>query len=231
MPRKNWLIAAIVIAIAIVGVCYRVPFSAWVKENRDLAQTYAGLAIAFLTVLLIVITAYYAWATGQTVSLLRKDLEYRTQPVIDIELETEVFSDEDQSGAFVRMKITTAHAPARLLSAQVSYTPQPLLLKQQEPKTFEIPVSGEIVAEGKTRVFEEIYDPDVAESWIAVKALFEDMAGLHRYEQTWSIWGPGAPKIADEREKIKALLTGSHTKGWFDSLVQRISRISFWKGR
>ena len=207
--RKNWVLVLFLIVVVLAGRFYLVPFVLWVQQNPDLAQSHAALAIAFLTLVLILITGYYAWTTRQTLKLLSKDLEYRTRPLIEIEFRLESFSLEEQSGTHVEMTIKSSHAPARLLAAEGSYTSSFLVsdLEIEEPETFPIEVSGVIVGEGQTRTFDAYTDPEVANSNVWVSVHFEDMAGLRRYTQASSTWlGQSVPKFADEKEKTKPIL-------------------------
>ncbi len=230
--RKTWVLVLFLIVVVLTGRFYLVPFVLWVQQNPDLAQSHAALAIAFLTLVLILITGYYAWTTRQTVTLLSKDLEYRTRPLIEIEFRLESFSyEEEQSGTHVEMTIKSSHAPARLLSAEGSYTSSVLVsdLEIEEPETFPIEVSGVIVGEGQTRTFDAYTGPEVANSNVWVSVHFEDMAGLRRYTQASSTWlGQGVPKFADEKEKTKPILPlplSHRKKSLLRTLTQKISGI------
>lgn len=229
--RKNWLFVLSLIAVVVAGRFYLVPFVLWVQQNLDLAQSYAALAIAFLTFFLILVTAFYAWTTRGTLKLLRKDIEYRTQPIIDIDLKAERITYEvehgEQDAELVKMTIRSTHAPARLLSAKVSYSPSMILSEDKEPQSFMMPVEGEVVSEGETRTFEDYGGPEIAESIIEVSILFEDLVGLRKYKQTWSaLWGQSPAKLAQDKEKIRAALTRPHRKRRLQALKLKISRLA-----
>ncbi len=227
--RKSWSLVLFLIVVVVAGLFYVVPFLSWVQQNPNIAQTHAALAIALLTFLLILITAFYAWTTRGTLRLLRRDIEYRTRPIIDINVKAERVTYEteygEEEGALVKMTIRSTHAPARLVSAEVSYSPSGILSKGEKPKTCTMLVEDEIVPEGETKTFEDVGDPEIPKSHIGVTVLFEDLASLHRYRQTWSgLWGQSPPKLAEERARIKAVLTRPRRKWRFGVFWQTISR-------
>lgn len=68
-----------------VGATLSVPtlvlllLAVWYRENVALAQTFGTAAIAYLTLILIPVTGFYAWTTWKTLGVLRADFEARNR--------------------------------------------------------------------------------------------------------------------------------------------------------
>ena len=73
-------------------------FLQWLKQNPDLVQAFAALAIAALTALLIVVTGFYAWTTWKTLGVLRADFEARMR--IDVRITLRAKTGKPEGGYY-----------------------------------------------------------------------------------------------------------------------------------
>ncbi len=71
--------------------------------------------LLLLTTALIVATFFYAYTTWKTFGVMRKDLEHRIQPIIEMDATREVLTSGYER---VNLLVTNSNAPARILSAK-----------------------------------------------------------------------------------------------------------------
>jgi hypothetical protein len=88
-------------------------------------QALSGVAIATLTLVLLLATIFYAWSNWRTMQLMEADIRHRTQPLPDVKLGSTVFND-GINGAFVQFNVTvtTANAPLFIRDLYVEVTDQ-----------------------------------------------------------------------------------------------------------
>ena len=89
MLKRFPAIAGIMAALPALGLAVAVVAT---HENQSLSQGLSGLLLAYLTAVLVAVTAFYAWTTDRTRALMQHDLEQRSRatviPRLILKLET-----------------------------------------------------------------------------------------------------------------------------------------------
>jgi len=90
----------------------------WIIEYQQALQAIAGIAVSFLTLVLIVLTAIYARANWKTMRLMEADIRHRTQPLPRMVLRGDQFAPATINVQLVVI-VTTANAPLYLSAVYV----------------------------------------------------------------------------------------------------------------
>lgn len=188
-------------------VAFQIEGDHWLVES--LIAFLARLAeepITFLTMVLIAVTGFYAFATWKTFNVLKKDLEHRVQPIVDIEVAQEELEHGDLE---VTLSITSTNAPALLLSAEGEaiwerWDPD----KQDEPeyeteaidfKGALSPIRGQIVKKDSERTFEKVINAMYEADYLSIELMYEDTVGIQRHKKTWETAFGARPQEALKR--------------------------------
>lgn len=150
--------------------------------------------IILLTMVLIAVTGFYAFATWKTFNVLKKDLEHRVQPIVDIEVAQEILKSGNVK---VILSITSTNAPALLLSARGEAVWQVGPADEEgepEYKTQSIDfegrweswaIRGQIVKKDSERTFEKVINAMYEADYLSIELMYEDTVGIQRHKKTW----------------------------------------------
>ena len=164
--------------------------------------------ITLLTMVLIAVTGFYAFATWKTFNVLKKDLEHRVQPIVDFEITQE----ELENGVVkLRLSVTSSNAPARLISAKGEAVWQEGPADEEgEPEYetqlidfkghWELPaIRGQIVKKDGKRMFETIIKAEYEAQYLSIELTYEDTVGIQRHKKPWENVFGEHPQVALKR--------------------------------
>ena len=92
----------------------------WIQAHQNELQAISGLAIAVLTIVLIIVTAIYARANWLTMRLMAADVKFRTKPIPRLGL----IAVKSWSAAGLQpwlVTLRTEHAPLCLIALSVQF--------------------------------------------------------------------------------------------------------------
>jgi hypothetical protein len=161
---------------------------AWLsRADGTKAQTYAALGITYLTAVLIVATGFYAWATWETLQVLRRDFEFRIRPLVSFQPWADILVGTDTTR--IRLKVKSSNAPAQLVSATLYYAGGMITGEGQvdSPTTREgivaLDVANRIVSIGEEREFNTQVVAPLGWWYMAVLIQYQDIYGVRQHTQ------------------------------------------------
>lgn len=92
----------------------------WIQAHQNELQAISGLAIAVLTMVLIIVTAIYARANWLTMRLMEADVRFRTKPIPRLGL-TAVKPWSSTGPQPWQVTLRTEHAPLCLIALSVQF--------------------------------------------------------------------------------------------------------------
>ena len=92
----------------------------WIHQYQNELQAISGLAIAVLTLVLIIVTAVYAKANWHTMRIVEADVRFRTKPTPRLGLSA-ANAWNQPGGQLWIMTVRTEHAPLSLIGVSIRF--------------------------------------------------------------------------------------------------------------
>jgi hypothetical protein len=177
----------------------------WIAAHQAELQALSGLVIAFLTIVLIVLTGFYVRANWRTVRLLEADLHFRTRPVRLVE--AALGTSGMTTNMLFMATVKTSNAPLRLDEITIKlYFPS----GRTESRTLTSHLGRVLNSNEEISLGEQFESNEVAENW-NLTLVYYDLAGMQKYRTLYfkdntssTIATPAANSIFSRRAVIVA---------------------------
>ncbi len=92
----------------------------WIAEHQQELQAISGLAISFLTLILIIMTGFYATANWRTMRLMNADVRFKLKPIPHVGIATALPWNNPGGQAWI-LTVRSDHAPMVLIAASINF--------------------------------------------------------------------------------------------------------------
>ncbi len=164
----------------------------WLKQNPEVAQAIAAIAIVFLTAALISITGYYAWVTRKTLQVFQKEFAFRVRPFLQGAIRVARLTEGPNAGSVWATLVLNAYgAPAKLTAASAMI----LNRDASSEKSFIIDAvlyphaEGRIVTPGSPQEFHHLVQSEYIDAYFRARIDYSDAEGIRHYYQEFDKLG------------------------------------------
>ena len=151
----------------------------WIAAHQAELQALSGLAITFLTIILICLNAIYVRANWKTMRLLDADLRFRTRPVPSVDA---TLATVGMTTNMVFMgTIKTSNAPMRVDEITIELN---LPSGRTESRSLSSYRGRVLNNNEEIRLGERFESNEVADNW-NLELVYNDLAGLQTYRTVY----------------------------------------------
>jgi hypothetical protein len=93
----------------------------WISQHQQELQAISGLAISFLTLILIIVTGFYATANWRTMRLMDADVRFKLKPIPHLGLAPAEQWNDPQGQTWI-LTIRCQHAPMVLIGVSIRFS-------------------------------------------------------------------------------------------------------------
>jgi hypothetical protein len=156
----------------------------WIAEHQQELQAISGLAISFLTLILIIMTGFYATANWRTMRLMNADVRFRLKPIPHVGIAF-ALPWNNPGGQIWILTIRCDHAPMVLIGVSIHFA----FADGKQLEHFHN-FNGETIHEqGNAHQYNlHIKMPAPAQTWI-LDLYYRDLSGLLDYATVFNAQG------------------------------------------
>jgi len=92
----------------------------WIAEHQQELQAISGVAISFLTLILIIMTGFYATANWRTMRLMDADVRFRLRPIPQVGIATALPWNNPGRQTWI-LTVRCEHAPMVLIGVSIYF--------------------------------------------------------------------------------------------------------------
>jgi len=154
----------------------------WIALHQQELQALSGLAIAFLTLILIVMTGFYATANWRKMRLINADVRFRLRPIPGLDL-APANEWTDPQGQIWILRMGCQHAPMVVVGVSIHFS----IGNGKEFEHFHT-FNGETIQDRTHQYNLPIKMPAPAKTWI-LELYYRDLSGLLDYATVFNAQG------------------------------------------